>query len=218
VETELNALALDPESTDRDYILMVAGVGAGESAEQAARTLQSRGLNLAVQVVTFQLLRNEAGKRLLVREVEDGVGARAATATWTLEALYERADDYNVRQQFDQIRTDLTDQGFRISMKKHGLNFNLGSRLQCFWVRPMPGKIHVGYLAGNLPTIIGVEDSAAEQSAIEHALGRNWIDLDPDEARACLQTWSKYLITRRDARASELAAITMQVGAVRDGA
>lgn len=183
---ELDELAEEVDDTQRDFMLLVAGVGTGERAEAAAGILTRHGFNVPVRVVTFQLLRDADGRRILIREVEDddrreGGERRAA---WTLEDLLDRAERYGVRDEFEAIRSYLLDVGYRTNLKKTGLNFNPGKRLQAFWVTPRQGVIHMGYLSSNFPALYGIDEDEAVA-----LLGDNWVDLPPGQALLRMKTW-----------------------------
>jgi len=199
IEPELDDLVAEPESTERDYRLLVSGVGTGEGADVAATILSEHGFDVPVQVVTFDLLRDAAGRRILLREIdEESTQERPGTsAGWSLESVLDLAEQRGVLDGFEKIRTGLRERGFRPYLKKTGLNFNLGTRSQIFWVTPREREIHIGYLSDNFPSLFGVDENAAEVT-----LGPNWIDLPEDQACERIFEWAD-TVTRYDREANE---------------
>lgn len=186
VETDLALIGEDPHEQKRDYMLLAAGVGTGESAEAAAAVLAAHNFDVPVRVVTFQLLKSGSETRILVREVdEDEDRAPASDEGWTLDALLELAQRHGVRDEFEEIRTGLLDRGYKSLQKKYGLNFNPGAKRQAFWVSPRDQAIHVGYLDWNLEALFNLDQSWAE----EH-LGENWVDLPAEQARDRVLGWA----------------------------
>lgn len=188
VNAALEELDSDADDTRRDYRLLVAGVGEGGPAEQAASTLARHGLNVRVQVVTFQMLRDSAGRRILIREIDEDAGQeqRAGGARWSLDQVLSRAEQFGVREGFERIWNHLLERGYRTYQKKYGLNFNLGSQRQIFWVRPAEGGIVVGYLGLNFPALFGVD-----MSRVEADMGPfDWSARAPEEALAAIRTWA----------------------------
>jgi hypothetical protein len=183
----LEELAPDADDSARDYLLLVAGVGTGEAAQASAATLTRHGFDVPIRVVSFQVLRDSDGRRILVREVEDAPYGEAGSegSRYSLDDVLDYAARCGVRAGFEAIRRHLLDRGFRQSRKRYGLNFNTGSRLQCLWVTPVEGAIHMGYLSGNFPTLYGIDEGQAEAE-----LGDNWIDLEPDEALNRITRWA----------------------------
>lgn len=190
VAIAVDELAPDAGDSDRDYLLLVAGVGSGESAEAAAAILERHGFDVPIQVVTFQLLRDSTGHRILLREVDERIAteATAPSSRWSLDEVLQLAERYGVREGFEAIRSKLLAQGFRAYQKKYGLNFNLGTRAQSLWVAPREGRIHLGYLAANFPALYGVDESQAGAE-----FGPNWIDLPPAEALQRIQEWAEII-------------------------
>jgi hypothetical protein len=88
--------------------------------------------------------------------------------------------------------------GLRPSQKKNGLNFNLGSKLQCLWVRSAEGKLHMGYLDGNFPALFGVDEAQALEE-----MGPNWVDLPPEEAVRQAVTWADRILAYHAAAQAE---------------
>lgn len=188
VNADLDVLAEEPDGRQREYMLLAAGVGSGESAELAAEVLAEHMFNVPVRVVTFQCLRGEAGQRLLVRNVEEDEHQHQLQGTDSLSwaaGLEERARRFGVWDEFEQIRSGLLQRGYRTVQKKYGLNFNPGTKLQAFWVTPREGRIHVGYLETNLEPLYGLD----EAWGLEH-LGENWVDLPPSQARDRVLRWA----------------------------
>ncbi len=124
---------------------------------------------------------------MLLREVEDESSREPTlpSAQWSLEDVLQRAENFGVRGALERVCLDLNERGYRTNVKKTGLNFNRGSRLQTFWVRPVEAGFHIGYLAGNFPALFGVDESEAEK-----AFGANWIDLSPDAACERIRLWA----------------------------
>jgi endonuclease NucS-like protein len=180
----LSELVSDSVDTARDYRLLVAGVGGGDSAEAAASILARYGLTVRIQVVSFQLLRDSLGRRVLLREIEEDALRESRNAT-PYEDILVLAERFGVRDGFEQIRTELVGRGYRTFQKRSGLNFSIGSRLQTFWVKPVEGRLHVGYLSGNFPELYGIDESTALRD-----LGTNWIDLPAAEAVKRVSDWA----------------------------
>jgi hypothetical protein len=195
LENELDELRSAPDEIARDHRLVVAGIGTDGTAEQAAATLGQHGFDVPLQVVSFELLGDSTGRRLLLREVDED-GGRAAerpTSTWSFEAVMDLAAEYGVRDSFHALYEALRDRGYRSYVKKKGLNFNLGGRQQVFWIKPGPnGLIHVGYLASNFPSLFGVDETEASAE-----LGANWLDLRPDAARVQTMKWVEQIEAMR---------------------
>jgi len=191
VAAALEELAPDAGDSDRDYRLLVAGVGSGESAEVTAEILERHGFDVPIQVVTFQLLRDSTGRRILLREVDDFASPEPLTqgSGRSLDSALRHAERCGVLEGFEAIRSYLLGQGFREYRRKNGLNFNLASRKQCLWVHPREGKIYIGYLDGNFAALFGVDNSQAAAD-----LGPNWINLPPAEALLRIQQWSDIII------------------------
>ena len=181
----LSELVSDSAETARDYRLLVAGVGSGDSAELAAAILARYGLTVRIQVISFQLLRDSQGHRILLREIdEEGVReGRAAAAPY--EDILLLAERFGVRDGFEQVRNELLVRGYRSFQKRSGLNFSIGSRLQTFWIKPIEGRLHIGYLSGNFPALFGVDEAMALTD-----LGPNWLDLQPAEAIQRVRLWA----------------------------
>jgi hypothetical protein len=194
VMPDLDLLAEQPEERSRDYLLLVAGVGSGTSAEATAAILSQHGFDVAVQVVTFELLCDSTGRRILIREITDEPTTQPETShsRWTLDAVLERAEQLGVLPEFEAIRSRLTQRGYRCFIKKNGVQYNLGSRRQCFWVRPAEQAIHIGYMSWNFPDLFGVDEQEAETR-----LGPNWIDLPPEEARERIFHWADLIAAFR---------------------
>lgn len=192
VRAELDELAGESDDLERDFMLLVAGVGTGERAEAAAAVLARYGFDVPVRVVTFQLLRDAGGRRILIREVEDDDGRDAGDRRkgWTLDDLLDRAERYAVRIEFEQIRSLLLGAGYRTTLKKNGLNFNPGNRLQSFWVVPLEGAIYMGYLGANFPTLFGMDEDQATE-----LLGANWLNFPPEQAVTVMQSWIEKIQT-----------------------
>jgi hypothetical protein len=181
----LEALTPDAGDAERSYRLIVAGVGTGDAARTAAEALTRHGFDVPIQVVTFEVLGDSAGRRLLVRDVEEAVyDDRAAASRRSLEDVVDIAERCGVRDGFQEIRSFLLGHGYREQRRGTGLNFNLGSRLQCFWVRPAEGAVRIGYLDTNFPALFGVDESEAHSD-----LGENWIDLPPAQALERIRQW-----------------------------
>lgn len=175
------------DSARRDYRLVVAGVGDGEAAQEAAQSLANLNLAVDVQVVTFELVVDAEGRRTLIREIEEEPAPTAVIgAQWTLDTVLADADAVGVRAGFEKVIELFESRaGWRRYLKKSGLNFNRGTRKQAFWVRPETGgKIHIGYLDANFPELFGIEEARAGE-----LLGSNWLDLEPSEALAKLERW-----------------------------
>jgi hypothetical protein len=109
------------------------------------------------------------------------------------------AERFGVRAGFETIRDELLSRGYRAYQKKHGLNFNLGSRRQVFWVRPLESHILVGYLDWNFPALFGIDPA---QAALD--LGPNWLELPPDAALAQIRQWLDIVDRYREPPALEL--------------
>jgi hypothetical protein len=176
-----DSIGRDRESTDREYRLMVAGVGAGEAAERAAETLKEAGFKVRVAVVSFQIVSASGGRRVLLREIDDqGEGP----STWTLESVLARAEAFGVRNELEKIQWYLESVGYRTYLKQYGLNFNQSARRQTFFVKPVQDAIHVGYLASSFPYLFGVDEMTAEAE-----LGDNWRTLSPTQALETMHQW-----------------------------
>ncbi len=186
VEAQLGEL-LDSadEASSRDYRILVAGIGEGSTADDAAAALARFGFAVPIEVISFTLLDTGFG-HVLIREVDDDSVAptTAPSSRWTLDAVIARAEHLGVAREFEAIRSELLTRGFRPSVKKTGLNFNLGSRRQVFWVQPKEGAIYIGYCAWNFADLFGVNRDEAEEE-----LGSNWVDAPPSDALAQIQTW-----------------------------
>jgi hypothetical protein len=181
----LDELASHSEETARDYRLVVAGVGGGDSAEIAASILARYGLTVRIQVITFQLLRDSQGHRILLREVEEEGLRETRVAASPYDDILTLAERFGVRDGFEQIRNDLLGRGYRSFQKRSGLNFSIGSRLQTFWIKPVEGCVHIGYLSGNFSTLYGVDEATALTD-----FGPNWLDLLPAEAVQRVRDWA----------------------------
>ena len=120
VDADLDVLADEPDDRQREYMLLAAGVGSGESAEAAAAVLAEHQFDVPVRVVTFQCLRGNAGQRLLVRNVDEDESRRegGAASGWAAE-LEERARRFGVFGEFEQIRSGLLQRGYRTVQKKY---------------------------------------------------------------------------------------------------
>jgi hypothetical protein len=201
VTTEFDVLLAQPDEKTRDHLLIVAGVGTDGSAESAAVTLAEHGLDVPVRVVSFDLVRGTNGQRFLLREVDDEATRtrRTGSPAWSLDTILELAGECGVREGFQQILNKLSRMGYHPYLKKTGLNFNLGSRAQVFWVKPVDGKIHIGYLISNFPTLFGVDEAT-----VEERLGPNWIDLSADEAVNQIMRWVDAVDEFRRAAVQEL--------------
>ena len=198
VGADLDVLAEDPEDRQRDYMLLAAGVGSGESAELAAEVLAEHMFNVPVRVVTFQCLRGQSGQRLLVRNVEEDERHRDAGAALSSAGdLEERARRFGVWSELEQIRSGLLQRGYRTVQRKYGLNFNQGTRLQTFWATPREGMIHIGYLDSNFETLYNLD----QEWVAEH-MGENWIDLPPAQARDRVLTWADTIHAHTEAAAA----------------
>ena len=187
VHQELIELAdVAGDTSERDYLIIVSGVGTGENAETAGRTLADSGFSVPVRVVTFNLVATASGSRLLLRDIDDVVEPPPSEpgTRWSLEAVLERAEAVGVGPEFRLIRDELERLGYRASLKQSGLNFNKGTRQQVFWVKPLDGQISIGFLAGNFPVLFGVDEATANQQ-----LGENWLTLSPNEAVAQMHRW-----------------------------
>jgi len=198
-EAAFEALATDGDDVDRDYRLIVSGIGSGESADGTADLLGRHGLTIPIQVVTFRLLRDSVGHRILLREVDEDLTAETSALgrQWSLDHVLDYAERCGVRGEFEQIRSHLLAMGYRAYRKKWGLNFNLGTRRQCFWVTPEQGAIHIGYLSSNFPALFGVDE---ERTKLD--MGTNWLHLAPSEAVAQMRRWTSTI----EAYRAELAA------------
>ncbi len=187
VATAESALATEGEDGSRDYRLMAAGVGRGEAAEAVAAILTRYGLAIPIQVITFRLLRSIDGRRILLREVDEDLSSQSSQSDnqWSLDHVLGYAERCGVREGFEQIRSELLARGYRTYQKKWGLNFNLRSRLQCFWVTPEEGMIHIGYLTGNFPALFGVDEESVRAD-----MGANWLHLPSVEAVERMRRWA----------------------------
>ena len=136
-------------------------------------------------MITFQLLRDSHGHRILLREVEEEGVREARAAASPNEDILLLAERFGVRDGFEQVRNELLGRGYRSFQKRSGLNFSIGSRLQTFWIKPVEGRLHIGYLSSNVPALYGVEESTALTD-----LGPNWIDLQPAEAVQRVRDWA----------------------------
>ena len=192
VESDLDDIAATGESIERDYQLLVSGVGNGETAVEAAQSLDRQGFQIPVKAVTFELVRDSTGRRVLIREVDDTAPAETATRK-PRETLLERADEFGVRAGFDRIRTELADRGFSEQQRGFGLNFNLRSRRNCLWVALRPGAIHLSYLPANFPALFGVDETEAAR-----LLGPNELDLPEAEAFEQVIRWATVLVSLND--------------------
>ena len=179
-------LELDQDDYEREYRLLVAGIGDGGAADQAASTLKRHGLNIPVDVITFSLFTNAVGGYTLVREIEDEIaGAVSPTGQGhTLDGLLETARRFNVLEDFEAVRGEILRHGYRSWQRKHGINFNRGNRRQVLWAQPKQDGVHMGYLTWNFPVLFGIseEDATAE-------LGTNWVTLKGAEATAQIAEW-----------------------------
>jgi hypothetical protein len=185
VAAALNELVSDSAETARDYRLLVAGVGGGDSAELAASILARYGLTVRIQVITFQLLRDSQGHRILLREVEEDSVRQPRAGAAPYEDILLLAERFGVRDGFEQVRNELLGRGYRSFQKRSGLNFSIGSRLQTFWIKPVEGRLHIGYLSNNFPALYGVDESTALTD-----FGPNWLDLQPAEAVQRVRDWA----------------------------
>jgi hypothetical protein len=183
---ELSLLVPQPDENTRDYLLIVAGVGTDGSAEAAAATLAEHGFDVPVRVVSFELVHSTTGRRMLLREVdnESSRARRTYGAARPLGTLLDTAEMFGVRQGFLKIVSKLSGKGYRPYLKKTGLNFNLGSRAQVFWVKPVEGKIHIEYLSSNFPSLFGIDEGTAEAR-----LGQKWFELPPQQAVEQIMRW-----------------------------
>lgn len=193
--SDLDELAADPDGHDRDYLLVVAGVGGSESAEAAAAVLDRHRFDVPIRAVSFGSVTSTSGQRLLVRNVYEDLGVRssASESDTGVDTLFERASELGVLDEFEGIRNDLIRRGYKTYQKPTGLNFNPGSRRQCFWVKPMAGTIHIGYLGGNFHELFGIDERTASER-----FGENWRTVPPDEARRTIQGWADLIDELRD--------------------
>ena len=157
----------------------------GDSAEVAASILARYGLTVRIQVVTFQLLRDSQGRRILLREVEEESIREPRASATPYEDILSLAERFGVRDGLEQVRNELLGRGYRSFQKRSGLNFSIGSRLQTFWIKPVEGRLHIGYLSGNFPALYGIDESTAVTD-----LGANWLDLPPAEALQRVRDWA----------------------------
>ena len=205
VAAALEELVAESREPTRDYRLVVAGVGAGDSAEAAASVLMRYGFSIRIQVISFQLLRDSFGHRILLREVEEeGIHEESRRARRPSEDILDLAERFGVREGFERIRQELLSRGYRTFNKKSGLNFSIGSRLQCFWIKPTEARIHMGYLSFNFPALFGVDEATALAD-----FGPNWLDLTPEEALARVREWAD-MIDRYRAQSAEPPALVRQ--------
>lgn len=186
VDSQLtDVLATDDDEHERDYRILVAGVGDGSGAEAAASTLARYGLTIPVEVIGFHLFTTPTG-HVLVKEVDDDAASEAPqqSSAWSLDQILERASRFGIADGFEKIRTELLNRGYRSRLKKYGLNFNLGTRSQVFWVQPRREGLHIGYCAWNFPDLFGI---SAEET--ESRFGSNWLTLDPEPALVQMGLW-----------------------------
>ncbi len=122
---------------------------------------------------------------MLLREVEEEALKESRPTATPYEDILLLAERFGVRDGFEQIRNELLARGYRSFQKRSGLNFSIGSRLQTFWIKPVEGRVHIGYLSGNFPALYGVDESTALTD-----LGANWLDLPPAEALQRVCDWA----------------------------
>src|SRR5690606_4111268 len=162
-----------------------AGVGDGSAADAAAATLARYGFSIPVEIVGFHLFTTSTG-HVLIREVDDDAvsAVPSNSSRWSLDAILERAERFGISDGFEKVRGELLNRGYRSRLKKYGLNFNLGTRSQVFWLQPQREGIHIGYCAWNFPDLFGI---SAEET--EARFGPNWQTLDSEPALAQIRTW-----------------------------
>ncbi|MGB3411192.1 MAG: hypothetical protein WBA45_08330 [Microthrixaceae bacterium] len=178
-------LSLDEEEHERDYRIIVAGIGEGDAANSAAETLARYGFSIPVEVVTFYLFDTATG-HVLIRDVEEETApdAPSRSAGWSLDSIFERAERFGVREGFEQIRTELLNHGYRSRLKKYSLNFSVGARRGVFYLGPATEGLHIGYLQTNFEPLFGVPQAEAERM-----MGENWLTVPPEAALAQIRTW-----------------------------
>lgn len=179
-------------SGNREYLMIVACAGTGERAEQAASFLGRMNFSVPVRVVTFDVVRDSADRRILIREIDDEderpTQPVTAGSRWTLDGVRDLADTLGSRELFDRVVQTLTASGLRVSPKKNGVNLGTGRRKQAAWLTPTTTGVNLGYLASNFPELFGVSETGAES-----ALGSNWIDVTPANADVVLARWAQFL-------------------------
>jgi len=184
----------DEEASDRDYRLIVAGGGAGDSAEAAAATLARAGFSIPVTVISFQIIESEGGRPILIREMdEEGSSGTGSSSTASSDSLIALCDDCGVRSEMNSIQQLMADLGFGEHRRRTGLNFNSGARKQLFWVTPTPRQIRIGYILENFPTLLNVDEAT-----VELEFGDNWITLPPSDAVDRMRQWAEQAARWRD--------------------
>ena len=190
------------ETHERDYLIVVAGAGQGDRAEAASSFLEATGLKVPIRAISFGVVRDAEGRRILIREIDEEVAPSESDRPkrhWTVDGVRDLARDAGSLESFNLVLDELDTRDIRVWPKKTGVNLSTGGRHSAFWVQPIEDGLNMGYLGGNFPRLFGVDELDAEE-----ALGENWINVPNEEVSALLARWTTFLdgIAARDAAAA----------------
>ncbi len=175
-----------------DISIMLIGTSRAPELERAVAFLSDRGLNVPVRIVTFTPFQDAHQNVFLSREVEEHElapselspqqrSSRGAKIEW----VQDLARDAGVADVFDAFIESAADLGLRIKPWPKSLTivppFTRGRTL--LYLAPnSQGTLHLGHSTENITELYG-----ADPEEVRRALGRNWVDVSRDEARAILQ-------------------------------